>query len=58
MKPIFFYRALLFITILFLSWCAKVGPDFVQPNVDVLPNWIEAGDRRIDGGPVDHHPDL
>ena len=39
---------------LLLSGCAKVGPDFVRPEANVLPAWIEAQDRRINGGAVDY----
>jgi NodT family efflux transporter outer membrane factor (OMF) lipoprotein len=55
MNPIFLYRMVLIFFLLFLSGCAKVGPDFVRPETNILPNWIEAQDRRIDGGAVDPH---
>ncbi len=41
--------------LLFSTACAKVGPDFVRPETKVLPDWLEAQDRRITGGPVDLH---
>jgi NodT family efflux transporter outer membrane factor (OMF) lipoprotein len=37
---------ILFITFI-LSGCAKVGPDFHPPKVDVSPNWLGAGDQRV-----------
>ncbi|HWT77693.1 MAG TPA: efflux transporter outer membrane subunit, partial [Candidatus Methylomirabilis sp.] len=39
---------------LFLSGaCTKVGPDFIRPEAAVSPGWVDAGDQRVDKGPVD-----
>ncbi|HUJ90516.1 MAG TPA: efflux transporter outer membrane subunit, partial [Syntrophorhabdales bacterium] len=54
MKPLFLCRIFLTFALLFLFGCAKVGPDFVRPKADVLPNWLEAEDSRIDGGAVSY----
>ena len=51
MKLLSLYR--LFIVVLLLFGCTKVGPDYVRPNTNVLPDWMESGDRRINGEPAD-----
>jgi NodT family efflux transporter outer membrane factor (OMF) lipoprotein len=35
-------------TMLLLSGCATVGPDFVTPDAKVADNWLEANDGRVD----------
>ena len=54
MNPLVLYRAVQIFFLLFLAGCAKVGPDFVRPEANVSPNWLEAQDRRINGGAVDY----
>ena len=34
---------------LLCSGCVKVGPDFVRPDALVEQNWLESGDRRLQG---------
>jgi NodT family efflux transporter outer membrane factor (OMF) lipoprotein len=34
---------------LLCSGCIKVGPDFVRPEVMVVQNWLESGDKRLHG---------
>lgn len=34
---------------LLCSGCVKVGPDFVKPEALVEQNWLESGDRRLQG---------
>jgi len=53
MKTTFFYWLLLSITVLFFLGCTKVGPDFLRPDTNVIPDWMESGDRRINGEPAD-----
>jgi NodT family efflux transporter outer membrane factor (OMF) lipoprotein len=53
-SPILFYRVVLIFFLLLLSECAKVGPDFVRPEANVSPDWIEAEDSRINRGAVDY----
>jgi len=31
-----------------------VGPDFVRPKTTVSPNWLDAGDQRVQTGPSEH----
>ncbi|MFA5110175.1 MAG: efflux transporter outer membrane subunit [Desulfobaccales bacterium] len=33
-----------------LSGCAKVGPDYQQPSVEVNQNWLETKDPRVESG--------
>ncbi len=42
----------IFLITFILSGCAKVGPDFHPPKVDVSPNWLEAGDHRVKTEPA------
>jgi NodT family efflux transporter outer membrane factor (OMF) lipoprotein len=37
-----------------LFGCIKVGPNFVRPKVEVAPNWMEAGDKRVKSEPADY----
>ena len=32
---------------LLLSGCTMVGPNYVRPKAEVSPNWMEAGDKRV-----------
>ncbi len=54
MRPLSLNRIFLIFALLLLSGCTKVGPDFVRPEAKVLPKWIEAQDRRINGGAADY----
>jgi len=58
-REILYMRYLLYFLLLFgllcSVGCTKVGPDFIRPKTEVLPAWIEAGDRRIKGGPLEQH---
>jgi NodT family efflux transporter outer membrane factor (OMF) lipoprotein len=40
--------------ILLLTGCAKVGPDYVRPEVTVSSNWLEVEDRRIKTEPTEY----
>jgi outer membrane protein TolC len=42
------------VIVFFLSGCAKVGPNFLQPEVTVSPKWLETGDDRTRDGSVDY----
>lgn len=42
------------VTIILLSGCAKVGPDFHRPDVVVSPNWMEARDNGVKAEPADY----
>jgi NodT family efflux transporter outer membrane factor (OMF) lipoprotein len=45
----------LFLVVLFLvAGCIKVGPDFAKPEAALAPNWLEAGDKRVDTSPADY----
>ncbi len=33
--------------------CAPVGPDFVRPDVELSPDWLEAEQQRFDLGPAE-----
>lgn len=46
--------AFVLITVSLLSGCMKVGPDFLRPESTVSPDWIEAGDGRVQNGPADY----
>ena len=42
------------IIVFLLSGCIKVGPDFHRPESAVSPDWIEAGDERVQNGSADY----
>jgi NodT family efflux transporter outer membrane factor (OMF) lipoprotein len=42
------------VIVFFLSGCARVGPNFHQPEVLVAPNWLETGDDRMRNESVDY----
>jgi NodT family efflux transporter outer membrane factor (OMF) lipoprotein len=47
----------IFLTFLFLAalpGCTKVGPDYVRPETNIAPDWLEAGDSRIKNEPADY----
>jgi len=44
----------LLVIIFILTGCAKVGPEFHRPEVSVLPNWMEEGDKRVSREPADY----
>ncbi len=45
----------LFLVVIFLiSACTKVGPNFVRPEGTVSPEWMGAGERRVEKEPVDY----
>jgi NodT family efflux transporter outer membrane factor (OMF) lipoprotein len=46
-------RVLLVLAFL-LPGCTIVGPDFARPKATVLPNWLEAGDKRVDKESADY----
>jgi len=33
--------------------CAPVGPEFVRPDVELSPDWLEAEQQRFDLGPAE-----
>jgi len=47
-------RALFLLILLLMVGCAKVGPNYTRPETAVLPNWIEAGDKRLTNEPADY----
>jgi NodT family efflux transporter outer membrane factor (OMF) lipoprotein len=40
------------LSVLFLSACASVGPDFEKPEVDVAPEWLQAENEKISTDPA------
>jgi NodT family efflux transporter outer membrane factor (OMF) lipoprotein len=39
-----------------LIGCTRVGPDFHPPEASISPDWLEAGDSRLESGPeTDYH---
>ena len=44
----------LFLLILFLAGCARVGPNYTRPETAVLPKWLEADDRPLSNEPADY----
>ncbi len=40
--------------ILLLSGCAKVGPEYVRPEVRLSPNWTDVGDERVKNVAADY----
>ncbi len=40
--------------ILLFCGCAKVGPEYVRPEVPLSPNWTEAGDERVKSAAADY----
>jgi NodT family efflux transporter outer membrane factor (OMF) lipoprotein len=47
-------RSVALLIFLILAGCIKVGPDYTRPEVAVLPNWLEAGDNRVNNGVTDY----
>ena len=37
------FSPFLLVVLLLASGCVKVGPDFVKPEADTMPKWLEAG---------------
>jgi NodT family efflux transporter outer membrane factor (OMF) lipoprotein len=37
------FSGFVLVVLLLASGCVKVGPDFVKPEAEVMPNWLEAG---------------
>jgi hypothetical protein len=38
---------LILVSVILLSGCTMVGPNFSRPKVEMLPEWLEAGDTRV-----------
>ena len=36
------FSGILLVVLLLASGCVKVGPDFVKPEADTMPQWLEA----------------
>jgi NodT family efflux transporter outer membrane factor (OMF) lipoprotein len=45
---------LLLVVLLLTCGCLKVGPDFGKPEAAVAPQWLEAGDNRLQPGPANY----
>lgn len=40
------------LSVIFLSACASVGPDFEKPQADVAPEWLQADNEQISTDPA------
>ena len=45
--------AVVLLSVVLLSGCTKVGPDFLRPSAKVSDQWLEARDPRAQGGTGD-----
>jgi NodT family efflux transporter outer membrane factor (OMF) lipoprotein len=48
------FEIILLVLALVASAGCTVGPDFVRPKTTVSPNWLDAGDQRVQTGPSEY----